>query len=78
MLAAAVAMDVWLFGFFGAVEPVLQVLDQPVLMLVVFALTVASLVFHEFGHASACRYGAHGRGASAAGSSSSGRPCTPT
>ncbi|MGW3154992.1 hypothetical protein [Streptomyces sp. NPDC001089] len=57
MLAAAVAMDVWLFGFFGAVEPVLQVLDQPVLMLVVFALTVASLVFHEFGHASACRYG---------------------
>ncbi|MGW1752638.1 hypothetical protein [Streptomyces mirabilis] len=57
MLAAAVAMDVWLFGFFGAVEPVLQVLDQPILMLVVFALTVASLVFHEFGHASACRYG---------------------
>ncbi|MGW3291222.1 hypothetical protein ACWDR3_42000 [Streptomyces sp. NPDC001002] len=57
VLLAAVAMDVWLFGFFGAIEPVLEVLDQPVLILVVFVLTVASLVFHEFGHASACRYG---------------------
>ncbi|MFE4968102.1 hypothetical protein [Streptomyces sp. NPDC056660] len=57
VLAAAVGMDVWLFGFFGAIEPVLEVLDQPVLILVVFVLTVASLVFHEFGHASACRYG---------------------
>ena len=57
VLVSAVAMDVWLFGFFGAIEPVLQVLDQPVLILIVFVLTVASLVFHEFGHASACRYG---------------------
>lgn len=57
MMAAAVAMDVWLFAFYGAIEPVLEVLDQPVLILLVFALTVASLVFHEFGHASACRYG---------------------
>ncbi|MGW2516547.1 hypothetical protein ACWC09_05840 [Streptomyces sp. NPDC001617] len=57
VLVSAVAMDVWLFGFFGAIEPVLQVLDQPVLILIVFVLTVASLVFHEFGHASACTYG---------------------
>lgn len=57
VLAATVVMDVWLFGFFGAIAPVLQVLDQPVLILLVFVLTVASLVFHEFGHASACRYG---------------------
>ncbi|GGX99273.1 hypothetical protein [Streptomyces anandii] len=57
VLASAVVMDVWLFGFFGAIEPVLEVLDQPVLILLVFVLTVASLVFHEFGHASACRYG---------------------
>jgi putative peptide zinc metalloprotease protein len=57
VLTAAVVMDVWLFGFYGAITPVLGVLDQPVLMLAVFALTVASLVFHEFGHASACRYG---------------------
>ncbi|MFJ9905122.1 hypothetical protein ACIRVK_19865 [Streptomyces sp. NPDC101152] len=57
VLLAAVAMDVWLFGFFGAIDPVLEVLDQPVLILIVFVLTVASLVFHEFGHASACKYG---------------------
>ncbi|MFF7354024.1 hypothetical protein ACFZA1_15410 [Streptomyces filipinensis] len=57
VLFSAVVLDVWLFGFFGAIEPVLEVLDQPVLILVVFVLTVASLVFHEFGHASACRYG---------------------
>ena len=57
VLLAAVVMDVWLFGFHGAMGPVLGVLSQPVLMLAVFGLTVASLVFHEFGHASACRYG---------------------
>ncbi|MEV6025961.1 hypothetical protein [Streptomyces sp. NPDC052036] len=57
VLAGVAVLDVWLFVFFGAITPVLEVLDQPVLLLVVFVLTVASLVFHEFGHASACRYG---------------------
>ncbi|GAA3783051.1 hypothetical protein [Streptomyces chiangmaiensis] len=57
VLAGVAVLDVWLFAFFGAITPVLEVLDQPVLLLVVFVLTVASLVFHEFGHASACRYG---------------------
>ena len=57
VLAAMVGMDVWLFGFYGAITPVLEVLNQPVLLLAVFGLTVASVVFHEFGHASACRYG---------------------
>ncbi|MGW0082825.1 hypothetical protein [Streptomyces sp. NPDC003393] len=56
VLAAAVAMDVWLFAVHGAITPVLQVLEQPLWMLILFALTVASLLFHEFGHASACRY----------------------
>ncbi|MEZ0091573.1 hypothetical protein [Streptacidiphilus sp. EB129] len=57
VLGAMVTMDVWLFGFYGAITPVLEVLNQPVLLLAVFVLTVGSLVFHEFGHASACRYG---------------------
>ncbi|MEV5237748.1 hypothetical protein AB0K89_01185 [Streptomyces cinnamoneus] len=56
VLLLAAAMDVWLFAFHGAMTPVLNVLDQPLLLLAVFGLTVASLVFHEFGHASACRY----------------------
>ncbi|MFG2311428.1 hypothetical protein ACGFS9_22590, partial [Streptomyces sp. NPDC048566] len=55
-LSATVVMDVWLFGIHGAMTPVLRVLEQPIWMLIVFALTVTSLVFHEFGHASACRY----------------------
>ncbi|MER5176982.1 hypothetical protein ABT009_01135 [Streptomyces sp. NPDC002896] len=57
VLAAALCMDFWLFAVHGAMKPVLQMLEQPVLMLAVFVLIVASLVFHEFGHASACRYG---------------------
>ncbi|MBB4790006.1 zinc metalloprotease [Streptomyces nodosus] len=56
VLAGTAVMDVWLFGVHGAMTSVLQVLQQPLWMLIVFVLTVASLVFHEFGHASACRY----------------------
>ncbi|MFD8733616.1 hypothetical protein ACFV06_01720 [Streptomyces sp. NPDC059618] len=55
-LTCTAVMDVWLFGVHGAMTPVLRVLEQPIWMLIVFVLTVASLVFHEFGHASACRY----------------------
>ena len=57
VLAGAVAMDVWLFYVHGAVSALLGVLDRPALLLAVFALAVASLLFHEFGHASACHYG---------------------
>ncbi|MFJ6053684.1 hypothetical protein [Streptomyces sp. NPDC092307] len=56
-LAAFAATDIWLFAFHGAISPVLHVLDQPVYLIAVFGLTIASLLFHEFGHASACRYG---------------------
>ncbi|MFF9410505.1 hypothetical protein ACF1B0_34010 [Streptomyces anandii] len=55
-LAGIAALDVWLFALHGAMPPVLQVLQQPLWMLILFALTLASLLFHEFGHASACRY----------------------
>ncbi|MCD0482933.1 hypothetical protein LO771_11110 [Streptacidiphilus sp. ASG 303] len=57
VLLTAVGLDVWFFGWFGAMTPVLHTLEQPVLLLVVLGLTIASMVFHEFGHASACRYG---------------------
>ncbi|MFD8724511.1 hypothetical protein ACFV2H_42780 [Streptomyces sp. NPDC059629] len=55
-LTGTAVMDIWLFGVHGAISPMLQVLEQPLWMLILFGLTVASLVFHEFGHASACRY----------------------
>ncbi|GAA2739909.1 hypothetical protein [Kitasatospora cinereorecta] len=57
VLLAALALDVWLFGSYGAMGPVLRVLDRPLLLLAVLGLTLGSLLFHEFGHASACVYG---------------------
>ena len=57
VLAAFAAFEVWLFAVHGAIGPLLQVLDDPTLFLAVAGLTLVSLLFHEFGHASACRYG---------------------
>jgi putative peptide zinc metalloprotease protein len=57
ILAGFAAFEGWLFGVHGAIGPLLGVLADPVLFLAVAGLTLASLLFHEFGHASACRYG---------------------
>jgi putative peptide zinc metalloprotease protein len=57
VLAGFAAFEGWLFGVHGAIGPLLGVLADPVLFLAVAGLTLASLLFHEFGHASACRYG---------------------
>jgi putative peptide zinc metalloprotease protein len=57
VLAGFAAFEAWLFGVHGAIGPLLGVLRQPVLFVAVAGLTLASLLFHEFGHASACRYG---------------------
>jgi putative peptide zinc metalloprotease protein len=57
VLAGFAAFEAWLFAGHGAIGPLLSVLRQPVLLLAVAGLTLASLLFHEFGHASACRYG---------------------
>jgi putative peptide zinc metalloprotease protein len=55
-LAAFAALEVWLFAVHGAIGPVLLVVGDPVLFLAVAGLTLVSLLFHEFGHASASRY----------------------
>ncbi len=57
VLAGFIAFEVWLFAGHGAIGPLLDVERHPVLLLAVAGLTLASLLFHEFGHASACRYG---------------------
>ena len=57
VLAGFAAFETWLFAVHGAIGPLLGVLNRPVLFLAVAGLTLASLLFHEFGHASACRYG---------------------
>ncbi len=56
VIAALVAFDVWLFARHGAMSPLLAVIKEPLLILAVLGLGIASMVFHEFGHASACRY----------------------
>jgi putative peptide zinc metalloprotease protein len=57
VLACFAACDAWLFAVHGAVSALASVLDQPGALLAVLALALCSLVFHELGHASACRYG---------------------
>ena len=57
VLAGFAAFEVWLFAIHGAIGPLLLVLRNPVVFLAVAGLTLVSLLFHEFGHASACRYG---------------------
>jgi putative peptide zinc metalloprotease protein len=56
-LACLVASDTWLLrrGRLGAAAQ--YVLYHPLLLLVVIGLTLLSTLFHECGHAAACRYG---------------------
>ncbi len=57
VLALLVAADVWLLRSGGLLAAFRQVLSQPLLLLIVLGLSVVSMVFHECGHAAACRYG---------------------
>lgn len=57
VLAGLVAMDVYVFGIHGVAQGTRQVLYTPALMLAVLGLLVLSAMFHECGHATACRYG---------------------
>ncbi|WP_230208971.1 hypothetical protein [Nostocoides sp. HKS02] len=57
IVAAFLVISAWLLFTKGLGSATYQAFDQPLLLLVVFAITVFSAGFHEFGHASACRYG---------------------
>ena len=57
MLAGLAALDVWLFFVHGLVQSARETLYQPELFAVVFGFTLLATLFHELGHASACRYG---------------------
>lgn len=56
VLAGLITFDAWLFGQAHVVTAAIDVLGRPLLLLAVLGLALASLVFHEFGHASACHY----------------------
>jgi putative peptide zinc metalloprotease protein len=56
LLLALAGFDVWLFGVHGIAGGLRSALYHPVLLLAVMASVVIATAFHEFGHASACRY----------------------
>jgi putative peptide zinc metalloprotease protein len=57
VLAGLLAFDVWLATSHGIGRGLSYVIQKPSLALLLFFLAYASLAFHEFGHAAACRYG---------------------
>ena len=57
VIAGLVAMDFFVFGTHGVAQGMRQMLYSPALMLAAFGLLVLSAMFHECGHATACRYG---------------------
>ena len=57
VVASVLVLDYWLFVIHGLGAGMQQVLRDPVDLLVVLGLTVASAAFHECGHAAGCRYG---------------------
>jgi putative peptide zinc metalloprotease protein len=57
IIVAIVVAHGWLYFVHGVARSFLEVLYTPGLLLVVLAIVLASGVVHEFGHASALRYG---------------------
>ena len=56
LVLGLLAFDVWLFAIHGLADGLRTALYNPELLLAVLASVVVATAFHEFGHASACRY----------------------
>lgn len=67
LLAAVVALDVWLVQAHRVGALVSKVVSTPGLLVVVVALTLVAGAFHELGHATASRYGGADPGVIGAG-----------
>ena len=57
VLAGLIASDAWLIRGGRIQSALLYMLLNPLLILLVLGLAVLSMLFHECGHAAACRYG---------------------
>jgi putative peptide zinc metalloprotease protein len=57
LLGLLAAADVWLVRSGRILPAFAGTLTHPLLLLVVLGLSLVSILFHEFGHAAACRYG---------------------
>lgn len=67
VLVAFAVISGWVLFTKGLASATHQAFDQPLLLLLVFVITILSAGFHEFGHASACRYGGATPGAMGTG-----------
>jgi putative peptide zinc metalloprotease protein len=57
VLGGVAALDYWILSAHGLAAGLRQLLNDPVDLLLVAALSVASALFHECGHAAGCRRG---------------------
>ncbi|MBM7774113.1 putative peptide zinc metalloprotease protein [Actinokineospora baliensis] len=57
VVAAFIAVSFWVLFEKGLAGAAYEAFQQPSLLLLVFAVTIISAGFHEFGHAAAARYG---------------------
>jgi putative peptide zinc metalloprotease protein len=57
VLCGLLALDVWIVFVHGAGEGLLDIIYQPSLLFLFLGLELVALVWHECGHATACRYG---------------------
>ncbi len=67
LMAAFLAVCWWVFMEKGLASATYEAFQHPGLLLLVFAVTVLSAGFHEFGHAAAARYGGSTPGVMGAG-----------
>ena len=56
-LIGLVALDIWYFGTHGMAQSLRDLIYQPLLVLLIYGLLIVSILWHELGHATACRYG---------------------
>jgi len=57
VVASVLAVDIWLFFIHGIGAAALQVLTNPLLLLLLLTVGFISGIWHELGHSTACRYG---------------------
>lgn len=60
ILAALVGfgiVDFWYFATHGIAQSLRDVIYQPLIVLMIYGLLIVSVLWHELGHATACRYG---------------------
>jgi putative peptide zinc metalloprotease protein len=57
VIAGTAALDYWILSVRGLVTALAQLLNEPLELLLVAGLSVASALFHECGHAAGCRRG---------------------